>query len=93
MRVGTLLNTRRDIAVRLLLNGLNTPVICAFKCDHHYWKTFLIARPAVIAGSLLMNERFICPSTRNEKRSFMDRSGLVNAGRTSISISTAGVIW
>jgi hypothetical protein len=61
-------------------------------------KAFLIALPAVIAGSLLLNERFVCPSTRNKKRSSTGRRwlfcfstagcvGFVNGGRASMAVS------
>lgn len=63
-------------------------------------KAFLIARPAVIAGSSLLNDRFVCPSTRNRKRWSVGRAcpfgfsaaggfGLVNIGRGGIVIPGA----
>ena len=63
-------------------------------------KAFFIALPAVIAGSLLLNDRLICPSTRNKNRSSMGRawlfcfsaagcSGFVNVGRASIAVLTS----
>jgi hypothetical protein len=39
-------------------------------------KAFLIAAPAVAAGSLLLNERLICPSTRKRNRSSVGRAWL-----------------
>jgi hypothetical protein len=63
-------------------------------------KAFLIVFPAVIAGSLLLNDRLICPSTRNRNRSSMGRAWLfcfsaagcsdfVNVGRASIAVFTS----
>jgi hypothetical protein len=49
-------------------------------------KAFLIAPPAVIAGSLLLNDRFVCPSTRNRKRSSVGRA-------CPFGFSAAGGFW
>ena len=61
-------------------------------------KAFFIALAAVIAGSLSLNDRLSCPSTRNRNRSSMSRacpfgfsaagcSGFVNVGRACIASS------
>jgi hypothetical protein len=77
----------------LCVHNFNAAVRGIFNSNHNYRKCFLIAFPAVIAGSLLLNDRLICPSTRNRNRSSMGRAWLFCFSAAGCSVQASQSPW